>query len=69
MYLLYNNGQGKLYQNMISWLDTDDDDLISTGVLAIGNFARKDTHCKQMVKDGISKKLLGKLKINLKAFA
>lgn len=49
---------------MISWLDADDDDLISTGVLAIGNFARKDTHCIQMVKNGISKRLLSKYSSN-----
>ncbi|KAG5893659.1 hypothetical protein JTB14_028813 [Gonioctena quinquepunctata] len=61
MYMLYNNGQGKVYTNMIIWLDSDDPDLLSTGVLAIGNFARKDIHCIQMVNDGISKKLLNLL--------
>jgi hypothetical protein len=60
MYLLYNNGQGKVYENMITWLDSDDPDLLSTGVLALGNFARKDTHCIHMVQNGISKKLIGK---------
>lgn len=58
MYLLYNNGEGKLYKCLTSWLETDDPDLLSTAVLAIGNFARKDVHCYQMVSDGISKKLL-----------
>ncbi|RZC32954.1 rap1 GTPase-GDP dissociation stimulator 1-B [Asbolus verrucosus] len=61
MYLLYNNGKGKVYENMVTWLDSDDSDLLSTGVLAIGNFARKDTHCIQMVQNGISKKLIGLL--------
>lgn len=59
MHLLYDNGNGKVYQNMVSWLDTDDIDLVSTGVLAIGNFARKELHCIQMVRSGISKKLIG----------
>ncbi|KAJ3662966.1 hypothetical protein Zmor_007280 [Zophobas morio] len=58
MYLLYNNGNGKVYENMVTWLDSDDPDLLSTGVLAIGNFARKDTHCIQMVQHGISEKLI-----------
>lgn len=58
MYLLYNNGEGKLYNSLISWLDIEDPDLLSTAVLAIGNFARKDIHCHQMVNAGISKKLL-----------
>ncbi|EFA00118.1 GTPase-GDP dissociation stimulator vimar [Tribolium castaneum] len=61
MNLLYNNGQGKVYENMVTWLDSDDPDLLSTGVLAIGNFARKDTHCIQMVQKGISKKLIALL--------
>lgn len=58
MELLYDKGKGKVYQNMVTWLDSDDPDLLSTGVLAIGNFARKDTHCIQMVQHGISKKLI-----------
>nr|XP_023024992.1 rap1 GTPase-GDP dissociation stimulator 1 [Leptinotarsa decemlineata] len=58
MHMLYNKGQGKVYKNMIVWLDSDDSDLLSTGVLAIGNFARKDLHCIQMVEEGISKKLM-----------
>ncbi|KAJ8915841.1 hypothetical protein NQ315_004654 [Exocentrus adspersus] len=61
MYLLYNSGEGKVYLNMISWLDSDDVDLLSTGVLAVGNFARRDIHCIQMVKSGISKKLINLL--------
>ncbi|KAJ8950000.1 hypothetical protein NQ318_002411 [Aromia moschata] len=58
MYILYDNGKGKVYINMTTWLDSDDSDLLSTGILAIGNFARKDVHCIQMVQSGISKKLI-----------
>ncbi|XP_018575957.1 rap1 GTPase-GDP dissociation stimulator 1 [Anoplophora glabripennis] len=61
MYMLYNNGEGQVYCNMITWLDSDDSDLLSTGILAIGNFARRDIHCIQMVKNGISKKLISLL--------
>ncbi|CAH1966467.1 unnamed protein product [Acanthoscelides obtectus] len=58
MYFLYDNGKGKMYENMVSWLNTSDDKLLSTAVLALGNFARKDLHCIQMVQSGISKKLI-----------
>ncbi|CAG9864450.1 unnamed protein product [Phyllotreta striolata] len=62
MNLLYQNGEGIVYQNIISWLDSEDPDLLTTSVLAIGNFARKDIHCIHMMKTGISKKLLKILK-------
>ncbi|XP_019760839.1 rap1 GTPase-GDP dissociation stimulator 1-B [Dendroctonus ponderosae] len=58
MDLLYNDGKGKMYANILSWLDAEDSDLLTTGILAIGNFARKDVHCIQMVKDGVAKKLI-----------
>ncbi|XP_056634995.1 GTPase-GDP dissociation stimulator vimar [Diorhabda sublineata] len=62
MNLLYNNGQGKVYKNMITWLNSEDNDLLSTGILAIGNFARKESHCIEMANDGISQKLINILK-------
>ncbi|KAJ8974608.1 hypothetical protein NQ317_019353 [Molorchus minor] len=58
MHILYDNGKGEVYLNMVTWLDSDDSDLLSTGILAIGNFARKDVHCIQMVKNGVSKTLI-----------
>ncbi|KAF5282253.1 hypothetical protein FQR65_LT14385 [Abscondita terminalis] len=64
MDLLYNNGNGELYKNMLTWLNSDDFDLQSTGILAIGNFARNDAHCIQMVQNGIAKKLLDLLSKN-----
>ncbi|CAG9831995.1 unnamed protein product [Diabrotica balteata] len=62
MNLLYKNGQGLLYKKTLALLESDDKDLLSTGILAIGNFARKDTHCIEMVNDGLSKKLIDMLK-------
>lgn len=41
-----------------SWLDSYDIDLLTTGVLAIGNFARTDSHCTDMVERGVMKKLI-----------
>ncbi|KAB0792437.1 hypothetical protein PPYR_14396 [Photinus pyralis] len=58
MDLLFSNGDGVLYKNMLTWLNSDDFDLLSTGILAIGNFARNDAHCIQMVQNGIAKSLL-----------
>lgn len=54
---------------MLSWLISDDFDLLSTGILAIGNFARNDIHCIQMVQHGVAKKLIGNFDLCLKEIA
>lgn len=59
MKLLYDNSNGKVYHQMVSWIDSSDSDLMSTGILAIGNFARSDAHCINMVESGLSRKLIG----------
>lgn len=59
MSFLYENGKGDVYKDMIMWLNSKDVDLMSTGILAIGNFARNDSHCIQMVENGLVKTLLG----------
>lgn len=53
-----------LLKYMEDWLDSTDPDLLSTGVLAIGNFARTDSHCIHMVENNIMKKLLSILSNN-----
>lgn len=58
MNALYAEGKGQVFQSMVSWLSSEDEDLQITGVLAMGNFARTDKHCIQMVEAGVSKKLL-----------
>uniref|UniRef100_T1IU20 UNC-45/Cro1/She4 central domain-containing protein n=1 Tax=Strigamia maritima TaxID=126957 RepID=T1IU20_STRMM len=55
---LYNDGQGSLYKETISWLQMSDEILQVAGALAIGNFARRDEHCRQMVEQGINDRLL-----------
>jgi hypothetical protein len=40
MNTLYAEGKGKVFQQMMSWLSSGDEDLQTTGVLAMGNFAR-----------------------------
>lgn len=59
MEYLYENGNGAVYKDMILWLNSEDVDLMSTGILAIGNFARNDSHCIQMVENGLVNTLLG----------
>lgn len=43
---------------MIDWLDSEDIDLLTTGVLALGNFARTDSHCIHLVENNTLVKLL-----------
>lgn len=56
MHYLYKT---PLLKNMEDWLDSYDIDLLTTGVLALGNFARTDSHCIEMVQRNITTKLLG----------
>ncbi|XP_005188814.2 GTPase-GDP dissociation stimulator vimar-like [Musca domestica] len=53
-----------LLKNMEDWLDSDDVDLLTTGVLALGNFARTDSHCIHMVENKTMNKLLEVLSKN-----
>ncbi|KAG5678219.1 hypothetical protein PVAND_007911 [Polypedilum vanderplanki] len=47
------------------WLDSPDEYLMTTSVLALGNFARTDNHCIKMVDDKIMLKLMDILKKNI----
>jgi len=58
MNLLYDDSKNPVYKKLVEWLESPDDDLQITAVLAMGNFARTDTHCKHMVEEGIHQKLL-----------
>nr|XP_022910852.1 rap1 GTPase-GDP dissociation stimulator 1-B-like [Onthophagus taurus] len=66
MNLLYDNGNGIVYEQMITWMDSSDPDLVSTAVLAIGNFARSDAHCISMVEGELFRKLIALLAKNNK---
>ncbi len=57
MHYLYT--ETPLLKYIEDWLDSYDIDLLTTGVLALGNFARTDSHCIFMVENNIMKKLLG----------
>lgn len=65
MHILYNNGVGEVYLTMVKWLDSTNYNLLTTAVLAIGNFARKDEYCIQMMENKIFDKLLGEYKKNI----
>ncbi|XP_013188846.2 GTPase-GDP dissociation stimulator vimar [Amyelois transitella] len=58
MHILYNNGSGEVYEIMVKWLDSTNYNLLTTAILAIGNFARQDDYCVQMMQGKIFEKLL-----------
>ncbi|CAK1552477.1 unnamed protein product [Leptosia nina] len=58
MPLLYKDGVGDVYLTMVKWLDSSNHHLLGTALLAIGNFARQDEYCIQMMMDKIFVKLL-----------
>lgn len=51
-----------LLSSIQQWLDSSDEYLITTSVLALGNFARTDNHCIKMVEDKVLLKLIDILK-------
>lgn len=51
---------GPLLIYMEDWLDSYDTDILTTAALALGNFARTDAHCIDMVERSTATKLLGK---------
>ncbi|XP_035791085.1 rap1 GTPase-GDP dissociation stimulator 1-like [Anopheles albimanus] len=61
MHFLYTT---PLLKCMEDWLDSYDVELLTTGVLALGNFARSDSHCINMVENKIMHKLLSILAKN-----
>lgn len=64
MEIAYGNGRGRVFEGLLQWLDSPDDDLQVTAVLSMANFARTDMHCIQMVNQGVSQKLLKLLEQN-----
>ncbi|XP_034249361.1 rap1 GTPase-GDP dissociation stimulator 1 [Thrips palmi] len=58
MTMLYGDGKGEVYLNMLKWVVADNADLQTTGILAVGNFARCDLNCIKMVESGVHKDFL-----------
>ncbi|XP_059144115.1 rap1 GTPase-GDP dissociation stimulator 1-like isoform X2 [Physella acuta] len=59
---LYMGGTGPILLQSIAWLSSEKDTLKALGTLAIGNFARRDTYCLQLVEMGIIEQLVTLLK-------
>ncbi|XP_013416802.1 rap1 GTPase-GDP dissociation stimulator 1 [Lingula anatina] len=60
--ILYNDGEGEIYKETLSWLKTGNIVLQTTAALAIGNFARSDDQCYRLVhRDKIVPDLLNLL--------
>ncbi|KAK2186270.1 hypothetical protein NP493_207g02024 [Ridgeia piscesae] len=49
MELLYDEGKGVVFEQVLRWVQSPKEHLRSSGVLAIGNFARNGSHCKQLL--------------------
>ncbi|XP_076756858.1 visceral mesodermal armadillo-repeats [Xylocopa sonorina] len=64
---LYDDSNGIVYKKLVEWLESKDRDLQITAVLAMGNFARTDAHCKLMVTQGVHHNLLKLLRKNTDA--
>lgn len=60
----YDKSNGVTYKKLVEWLESKDKDLQITAVLAMGNFARSDIHCKLMVTQGVHRDLLKLLQSN-----
>lgn len=46
MGIIYGDGSGSVYQELVGWLTSDLEDLQIAGALAMGNFARSgECHC------------------------
>lgn len=62
---LYMSGEGPLLQQSVEWLSSENDSLKTLGTLAIGNFARREIYCQQLVEKGIVEKLMNILRTNV----
>ncbi|XP_076361229.1 rap1 GTPase-GDP dissociation stimulator 1-like isoform X1 [Tachypleus tridentatus] len=59
---LYGGRTTEVYKQTMNWICSNDENLQIGGALAAGNFARKDEHCIQMMKDHVPKDLIELLK-------
>jgi hypothetical protein len=50
--------------SMQKWLDSSDEYVMTTSVLAFGNYARTDNHCIKLVEDNVANKLIEILRKN-----
>ena len=62
MELLYNKGAGLVFEEAHRWLSSSNEQLQTAGALVVGNFARNDDNCKQLVQLGVAELLIATLK-------
>jgi len=58
MKVLYASGGGVLYKECLTWLQSPSEHMQMSGALAIGNFARNDDQCCELVSAGIATSLM-----------
>ncbi|XP_051021941.1 rap1 GTPase-GDP dissociation stimulator 1 isoform X4 [Acomys russatus] len=58
MQKLFEGGKGSVFQRVLSWIPSNNNQLQLAGALAIANFARNDGNCIHMVDSGIVEKLM-----------
>eukprot|EP00128_Syssomonas_multiformis_P003923 Colp12_sorted_trinity150504_noHs@35833 len=56
--LIYSRESAALTQEILSWLNVDDSNVRMWACLAIGNIARSDSHCEQLVNQGVVQPLM-----------
>ncbi|XP_060043702.1 rap1 GTPase-GDP dissociation stimulator 1 isoform X5 [Erinaceus europaeus] len=61
MQKLFEGGKGNVFQRVLSWIPSNNQQLQLAGALAIANFARNDGNCIHMVDHGIVEKLMSLL--------
>uniref|UniRef100_A0A665UPH9 Si:dkey-191g9.5 n=1 Tax=Echeneis naucrates TaxID=173247 RepID=A0A665UPH9_ECHNA len=49
----FGEGSGRIYQDVLSWLQSSNTQLQLSGALAIANFARNDSNCLKMLDLGV----------------
>ncbi|KAJ8014146.1 hypothetical protein DPEC_G00037220 [Dallia pectoralis] len=49
----FGEGKGVVYQDVLSWLQSSNNQLQLSGALAIANFARNDSNCVKMLELGV----------------
>ncbi|KAK7111252.1 hypothetical protein V1264_010919 [Littorina saxatilis] len=65
METLYGGGEGAVFKQCVQWMTSEVDSLKVLAALSVGNFARSDAHCRQLVDSGIVESLLTLLKVTL----
>ncbi|XP_030627890.1 rap1 GTPase-GDP dissociation stimulator 1 [Chanos chanos] len=61
----FGEGTGRVYQDVLSWLQSSNTQLQLAGALAIANFARNDSNCVKMLELGVVPHILDLLELHV----